>query len=100
MRDISEGHWVNQPSENWQVNNVVASYDQARENYCHQRQLLFIAIDNDTWNTHIKNTEDWSDTHNTILHVLPYISGIIVKLQFLSLTKTFFNLWYKILMMH
>ena len=49
---------VNQPSENWQVNNVVASYDQARENYCHQRQLLFIAIDNDTWNTHIKNTED------------------------------------------
>lgn len=54
IEDISEGHWVNQPSENWQVNNVVASYDQARENYCHQRQLLFIAIDNDTWNTHIK----------------------------------------------
>ena len=25
-----------------------------REDYRHQRQLLFIAIDNDTWNTHIK----------------------------------------------
>lgn len=79
IEEILEGHWVNEPSESWQVNNVVASYDQAREDYRHQRQSLFIAIDNDTWNTHIKNTEDWSDTHNTILHVLPYISGIIVK---------------------
>ena len=79
IEEILEGHWVNEPSESWQVNNVVASYDQAREDYRHQRQLLFIAIDNDTWNTHIKDTEDQSDTHNTILHVLPYISGIIVK---------------------
>ena len=58
IEEILEGHWVNEPSESWQVNNVVASYDQAREDYRHQRQLLFIAIDNDTWNTHIKNTED------------------------------------------
>lgn len=79
IEEILEGHWVNEPSESWQVNNVVASYAQAREDYRYQRQSLFIAIDNDTWNTHIKNTDDWSDTHNTILHALPYISGIIVK---------------------
>ena len=50
----------------WQVNNVVASYDQASEDYRHQRQLLFIAIDNDTWITHIKNTEDW------VIHIIPF----------------------------
>ena len=48
IEEILEGHWVNEPSESRQVNNVVASYDQAREDYRHQRQLLFIAIDNDT----------------------------------------------------
>ncbi|EUZ68865.1 hypothetical protein ACUXKB_002102 [Staphylococcus hominis] len=27
IEEILEGHWVNEPSESWQVNNVVASYD-------------------------------------------------------------------------
>ena len=49
-----------------QVNNVVASYDQASEDYRHQRQLLFIAIDNDTWITHIKIQKIG------VIHIIPF----------------------------
>ena len=58
IEEILEGEWYISPKEGWAVDNVVASYAQAREDYRYQRQSLFIAIDNDTWNTHIKNTED------------------------------------------
>lgn len=88
IEEILEGHWVNEPSESWQVNNVVASYDQAREDYRHQRQSLFIAIDSDTWKSHVKENSEWNDTHETVLHASHYISGVIVKTPIPQLSES------------
>lgn len=88
IEEILEGHWVNEPSESWQVNNVVASYDQAREDYRHQRQSLFIAIDSDTWKSHVKENSEWNDTHETVLHASQYISGVIVKTPIPQLSES------------
>ena len=88
IEEILEGHWVNEPSESWQVNNVVASYDQAREDYRHQRQSLFIAIDSDTWKSHVKENSEWNDTHATVLHASQYISGVIVKTPIPQLSES------------
>ncbi|OFQ11238.1 hypothetical protein HMPREF2953_01895 [Staphylococcus sp. HMSC072E01] len=79
IEEILEGDWYVSPKEDWAVDNVVASYAQAREDYRSHHQSLFVAIDNDTWKSHVKDNSEWHDTHSIVSHASQYISGVVVK---------------------
>ncbi|PNZ28252.1 UDP-N-acetylmuramoylalanyl-D-glutamyl-2,6-diaminopimelate--D-alanyl-D-alanine ligase [Staphylococcus petrasii] len=74
---LLEGDWYREPKDDWQVDNIVASHAQAREDYQNQHQSLFVAMNHDTWRRHTNESGKWNDTHPTTLYAAQYINGVI-----------------------
>lgn len=88
IEELIEGYWHNIPKEDWQVNNVVASYKQACEDYQKHKESLLIVIDKETIDKHIEGLSNWEDNREIALKASPYISGIITETPFLQLDES------------
>ncbi|RST59182.1 hypothetical protein D5F11_013725 [Siminovitchia terrae] len=74
------GYWYRTPEKGWFVNTVTISEGQV--NVEKNKNILFIAIDSETWHKGSKNTSiyaGWEDTHLTVKRFAKNIQGIIVQ---------------------
>lgn len=80
LKEVLGGYWYNPPAEDWYAETVTMSRQQCEVEA--GKNVLFVAIDSDTWHKGSGNRgiyAGWTDTHTTVKNFEHLISGIIVQ---------------------
>lgn len=80
IETLLEGYWYREPKENWSVNSICMTGNGVKVDK--EKDVLFIAMDSDTWHKGTGNTAiygGWNDTHKALPGMQKMISGAIVN---------------------
>lgn len=80
IETLLDGYWYREPKENWSVNSICMTSNGVKVDK--EKDVLFIAMDSDTWHKGTGNTAiygGWNDTHKTLSSMQNVINGAVVN---------------------